>query len=153
MSRRSPVSSLESHLGYWLRSVSNQVSHAFLRKVEAQGLTVAEWVVLRLLYEAPPVSPSQLADRLGMTRGAISKLVERLARKQLLERTDREEDRRFQSVVLTAAGKRLVPILARLADRNDEEFFGHLTRAQRKDLLRLLQDLAHRHGPRPAPVD
>ena len=67
------VSALESHLGYWLRYVSNQVSHAFAPKVQARGVTVAEWVVLRERYDKE-VRPSALAERLGMTRGAISKL-------------------------------------------------------------------------------
>jgi hypothetical protein len=41
------VASLESHLGYWLRAVSNQVSGAFAARVETLGVSVAEWVVLR----------------------------------------------------------------------------------------------------------
>ena len=52
MSRPTELSSLESHLGYWLRYVSNHVSHAFSLKLAARGVTVAEWVVLRELYEA-----------------------------------------------------------------------------------------------------
>ncbi|MEI9903207.1 MAG: hypothetical protein WDN06_03970 [Asticcacaulis sp.] len=50
-------SHLEAHLGYWMRFVSNHVSQAFARKVEAHGVTVAEWVVLRELFEGamPPV--------------------------------------------------------------------------------------------------
>ncbi|MEG2964613.1 MAG: MarR family transcriptional regulator, partial [Janthinobacterium sp.] len=41
------VSELEAHLGYWLRFVSNHVSHSFQKKAEANGVTVSEWVVLR----------------------------------------------------------------------------------------------------------
>ena len=41
MSNQSPPSHLTSHLGYWLRHVSNHVSQAFARKVEQQGVTVA----------------------------------------------------------------------------------------------------------------
>ncbi len=42
--------------------------------------------------------PSKLADALGMTRGAISKLVDRLLAKKLLSRTAGKDDKRFQSV-------------------------------------------------------
>ena len=66
-----PVSDLETHLGYWLRYVSNHVSQAFARKVEARGVTVAEWVVLRELYDADDALPARIAERIGMTRGAI----------------------------------------------------------------------------------
>ncbi|MFO0919203.1 MAG: helix-turn-helix domain-containing protein [Planctomycetaceae bacterium] len=72
------ASTLETHAGYWLRYVSNHVSHAFAKKVEAQGVTVAEWVLLRQMFDTPAANPSQLAAAIGMTRGAISKLVERL---------------------------------------------------------------------------
>lgn len=40
--RSEKISALDSRLGYWLRYVSNQVSHAFSPKVQARGVTVAE---------------------------------------------------------------------------------------------------------------
>lgn len=150
---RKSASRLEDHLGYWLRLVSNHVSYAFTRKVEARGVTVAEWVLLREMLDAGAVNPSQLADKLGMTRGAVSKLVERVCAKKLATRSFSETDRRYQTVSLTAAGKTLVPILATLADENDREFFGHLTKAQRNDLLEQMQNLVQRHGWKDSPVD
>jgi DNA-binding MarR family transcriptional regulator len=152
MAKSIEVSELEKHVGYWLRFVSNHVSHAFMRKVEAKGVTVAEWAVIREMLAAGSVNPSQLAERLGMTRGAISKLVERLCGKALVERTSSGIDRRYHSVALTAKGEKLVPILARLADENDREFFGHLTGEKQADLVRLLKDVVHRHGWKDVPV-
>ena len=107
---------------------------------------------MREMLEAGPANPSQLAERLGMTRGAISKLVERLCGKALVERTASDGDRRYQSVALTAKGAKLVPMLARLADENDQEFFGHLTGAEQAGLVRLLRDVVHRHGWKDVPV-
>jgi DNA-binding MarR family transcriptional regulator len=147
------VTELEKHVGYWLRFVSNHVSHAFARKVEVQGVTVAEWVLLRKMQDAGSAHPSQLADAVGMTRGAISKLVERLSRKGLAVRSSPEGDGRYQSVKLTAAGKRLVPVLAQLADENDREFFGHLNTEERNRLANLLQDIVRRHDWKDLPVD
>src|SRR5208337_2712879 len=91
------VNTLEAHLGYWLRFVSNHVSHAFSLKLATREVTVAEWVVLRELYDRDAMAPSELATRLGMTRGAISKLADRLVAKSLLTRTSNDAgDRRFQ---------------------------------------------------------
>lgn len=145
-------STLEDHAGYWLRYVSNHVSHAFARKVEAQGVTVAEWVLLREMLHAGAANPSQLADAVGLTRGAVSKLAERLSRKKLAVRTLSKGDRRYQTVALTPAGKRLVPVLAQLADENDREFFGHLKPEERTRLVKLLQDIVRRHGWKDVPV-
>jgi DNA-binding MarR family transcriptional regulator len=152
MAKNIQVSDLEKHAGYWLRFVSNHVSHAFARKVEGQGVTVAEWVLLRQMFGAGVANPSQLADAVGLTRGAVSKLVERLCQKKLAVRSSSEGDRRYQTVELTTAGKRLVPILARLADENDHEFFGHLKPEERNSLLRLLQDIVRRHEWKDVPV-
>jgi DNA-binding MarR family transcriptional regulator len=146
------TSNLEDHLGYWLRFVSNHVSLAFTKKVEAKGVTVAEWVLMRQMYESGDCNPSQLADQLGITRGAISKLIERLCQKDLTTRTATANDRRYQSVALTTQGKRLVPALARLADENDQQFFGHLGDKQRTQLHSLLQELVQRHGWKDTPV-
>lgn len=153
MAAKKSVSNLEDHAGYWLRYVSNHVSHAFARKVEALGVTVAEWVLLREMFNAGTANPSQLADAVGMTRGAISKLVERLCRKKLAERSSSEGDRRYQTVELTAAGRRLVPVLAQLADENDREFFGHLKPAERTTLVNMLQAIVRRHGWKDLPVN
>src|SRR5262245_21810108 len=120
------ISDLETHLGYWLRLVSNSVSQSFARKLETEDITVAEWVFLRKLFDADSVPPSRLAELMGMTRGAISKLADRLVAKQLVARTASEDDGRAQFLALTATGRARVPLLADLADRNDAEFFGLL---------------------------
>ena len=52
------VSDLTAHLGYWLRLVSNHVSHAFAQKLEAENVTVAEWVMMRSLYDHKAIAPS-----------------------------------------------------------------------------------------------
>lgn len=145
-------SDLTVHLGFWLRYVSNHVSQAFARKVEAHGVTVAEWTVLRLLLEEP-LPPSCLADHMGMTRGAISKLADRLIAKSLVARSADPNDGRSQSLALTDAGRALVPVLAALADANDAEFFDHLSSTDHAGLLRILRDVVERRGLRATPTE
>src|ERR1700761_5277731 len=141
MGKREAVSDLETHLGYWLRYVSNHVSHAFARKLEREGVTVAEWVILRELYARDTIPPSDVAARTGLTRGAISKLSARLAEKTLLTQAPGKGDKRFQVLRLTAEGRALVPRLAALADKNDSEFFGHLKQAERAALVAAMRDI------------
>jgi DNA-binding MarR family transcriptional regulator len=146
------IPDLTDHLGYWLRAVSNQVSQAFAAKVAARGVTVAEWVVLRVLFGRDPLPPSRLADEIGLTRGAVTKLADRLIDKALLTRTADPQDGRGQTLQLTAAGAALVPDLAALADENDATFFAPLDAVERATLRRLLERLnAHAGGG--APID
>jgi DNA-binding MarR family transcriptional regulator len=153
MSSTQSASDLTAHLGYWLRYVSNHVSQAFARKVETYGVTVAEWVLMRQLLEQKALAPSRLADRMGMTRGAISKLADRLIAKSMLVRVADPEDGRAQTLSLTSAGRALVPRLAALADANDAEFFDHLARKDRAALLRMLREIVEKRGLKSVPVD
>ena len=98
MTSTKSASDLSAHVGYWLRYVSNHVSQAFARKMEAHGVTVAEWVVMRQLFEEEALAPSRLADRMGMTRGAISKLADRLISKSMLVRAADPKDGRAQTL-------------------------------------------------------
>lgn len=154
MTTRSTSSSeLTSHVGFWLRYVSNHVSLAFARKVEAHGVTVAEWVLMRHLLDVDALAPSRLAERMGMTRGAISRLSDRLLAKALVKRTDDRSDGRAHTLSLTPAGRALVPKLAALADANDAEFFDHLTPTERASLLHILQGVIEKRGLTRVPVD
>jgi DNA-binding MarR family transcriptional regulator len=153
MSKDIRVSDLTTHLGYWLRFVSNNVSQTFARKVEARGVTVAEWVLLRQLLDEKELAPSRLSERMGMTRGTVSKLADRLIAKGLLVRAANPQDARAQTLALTTKGRKLVPELAAAADANDSEFFDHLAPKDRATLLRILKGIVERRGLRSVPVD
>jgi DNA-binding MarR family transcriptional regulator len=143
---------LEAHLGYWLRMVSNAVSQEFARKLESQGVTVAEWVFLRMLWNSGSIAPSDLADRLTMTKGAISKLADRLAEKGLIDRVANSGDKRAQTLSLKPAGRKAIPRLAALADANDAAFFAELSAGERHQLGRLLRKIALAHSLTRAPI-
>lgn len=148
------ASRLTEHVGFWLRLISNHVSQGFARKLEASGVTVAEWVILREMYGGDDTtSPSVVAGLTGLSRGAVSKLMSRLLGKGLVSRNESADDRRYQDVELTAKGKTLVPELAKIADQNDEEFFSSLGKAERKQLKSLLQKLAEHHQLKTVPID
>ena len=153
MDAHAPPSELTTHLGFWLRYVSNHVSQAFARRVEARGVTVAEWVLMRQLLGVEPAAPSRLAERMGAARGTVTKLADRLIAKGLVVRAPDPEDGRAQTLSLTPAGRALTPELAALADCNDAEFFDHLTPGDRATLLRILQGIVATRDLRALPVE
>jgi len=140
------VIQLESHLGYWLRRVSNAVSGAFSRALHEKQTSVAEWVLLRELHERGQAAPGELADSLGFTRGAVSKIVDKLETKSWVQSDAKEGDSRFRLLSLTKAGCRNLPVLAEIADRNDARYFDCLSAKEKKVLRELLIKLAdHNH--------
>lgn len=152
-SNESDISSLESHIGFWLRFVSNHVSNRFALLVEKEGVSISEWVALRHIFEYSESSTSDLIVALGMTKGAVSKVVSRLEEKQLVKRVARDTDKREQLLVLTSIGKTLVPKLTALADQNDADFFGYLPQSKRNNLMEILKDIAVVHQLKELPVN
>ena len=150
---RSSPSRLEHHLGYWMRRVSNEVSGAFARALRDQDVSVAEWVTLRLLWGEPMTTSGDLAASTGMTKGAVSKVLDKLEEKGLVMRAQSLEDNRVQQLALTRDGVRRVPLLATLADQNDQRFFDCLRAGERTRLRKLLQKLTNHHQIGQVPVD
>ncbi|OJY71923.1 MULTISPECIES: MarR family transcriptional regulator [unclassified Rhizobium] len=147
------ISKLTDHTGYWMRMVSNAVSQEFARKVSGEDVTVAEWSFMRALYDSEPMAPSALAEKMGMTKGAISKLAERLVAKGLVVREESQKDKRAHKLSMTTEGRAKIPALAALADENDAEFFDLLTKEEHEALDRILKALAERCEIKAIPVD
>ncbi len=144
---------LESHLGYWLRRVSNAVSAAFSRSLQEKRVSVAEWVLLRELHDRKHATPSELADVLGLTRGAISKVVDKLEEKSWIQTDSKEGDGRSQLLALTPEGRRSLPALAAVADANDAHFFACLSVTERRTLQGLLTKIAVHHDIHAVPTE
>lgn len=150
--KQATPSSLDAHLGFWLRFVSNHVSSRFQQLLEDKGVTVTEWVALRTLWSQDETTHAELICALGMTKGAASKVVSRLEEKGLAGRQLTNGRAREQGLILTAAGKALVPQLAALADANDAHFFGHLHTAERDALTQAMKSLVHYHRLKEIPT-
>jgi DNA-binding MarR family transcriptional regulator len=153
MTTASSLPPLEAHLGYWLRRVSNAVSGSFARALQAEQVSAAEWVALRLLDGETTRTAGDLAALTAMTRGAVSKVLDKLETKALVTRAENPHDNRVQWLALTRSAKRLVPRLAALADRNDAHFFDCLGADEQAELRRLLTKLVHFHRLSEVPVD
>jgi DNA-binding MarR family transcriptional regulator len=153
MREEQPLPDLELHLGYWLRRVSNHVSGAFARALQTRHTSVAEWVMLRHLQERPGITSGELAEALALTRGAVSKVIDKLEAKNWITRSANPRDNRAQLLSLTRQGRRILPQLAEIADQNDQQFFDCLNADERSALRRLLGKLAEFHQIRNVPIE
>lgn len=151
--RRTAAPELKSHLGYWLRRVSNHVSGAFARALQTRHTSVAEWVVMCQIQGRPGITPAELAKILDLTRGAVSKIIDKLEAKRWVAHSTKPEDGRVQLLSLTRQGSRILPELAEIADQNDREFFECLDSGEKATLRRLLGKLVEFHQIRNVPIE
>ena len=134
-------SDANSQIAFYVRALANSVSTALGKRLSSKKVTVAEWTMLWVLEGEQPIAPSLLALRMGMSRGAISKLAERLIQKSLVVRKVHKEDGYDQALELAPKGKRLFPALYALAQETEAEFFDRLSFADRGHLDRIVRHL------------
>lgn len=91
----------------WFRlaRLSSQGKAATAAKLAALDLSVPQCDVLTTLTEREGVSQQELAQRLYVTKGNISGLLDRLERLGLVERRATPGDRRQYAIALTDAGR------------------------------------------------
>lgn len=134
-------SGLRTHLGYWLRRLSDEVHLRFERQLAERGVSVAQWNVLVSLYRGEGRTVGEIAGFIETDVAAVSRLVDRLTDKGLVVRGPDPDSRRRTLLTLTPAAEQLVPHLIAIADANDEAFFGSLSDDRRSELTDLLQRL------------
>jgi DNA-binding MarR family transcriptional regulator len=93
----------------WFRLIClhGKMSAAISRRLREIHLSVPQCDVLTTLMACEGISQQSLADRLHVTKGNISGLVDRLARAGLVERRILDGDRRTHAIHLTGKGRRL----------------------------------------------
>jgi MarR family transcriptional regulator, organic hydroperoxide resistance regulator len=92
----------------WFRllRLESRIGTALGSRLRALGLTAPQCDVLTTLTEREGVSQQELAERLYVTKGNISGLIDRLVSGGLVERRTLAGDRRSHAIYLTPAGAR-----------------------------------------------
>lgn len=119
-----------------------------LRTLEAtlaeQNLSVGEFDVLSALRRSGDpftLRPSELAERVMVTRAGITGRVDKLEESGLVERRRDPDDRRSEPIVLTKTGRRVVDHALAAYLAAEAELFVGLSPAQRRQLDSLLRRL------------
>ena len=91
----------------WFRflRLESRIQSTVAEHLRSIGLSVPQCDVLTTLTEAEGISQQELAQRLYVTKGNISGLLDRLERAGLVERRSIAADRRQYAIYLTAAGR------------------------------------------------
>jgi DNA-binding MarR family transcriptional regulator len=129
--------------GIALLRTSDQLQRRLSATVGPLGLTVQQYNVLRILRGAhpEPVPTLEIATRMIEQAPGITRLLDRLESKQLIERVRCRKDRRRVLCTISAPGLGLLatldqPMLATLRD-----CFESLSAAKTLQLIQLLDDL------------
>jgi len=112
-----------------------------VRMVE-HGLTDAQWKPLWMLHDGRAATAFELAREMGVDAGAVTRMVDRLEAKGLLERVRSESDRRVVHLRLTPAGDKAVERVPHVLASVNNDFLRGFSEAEWKQLRKLIERMA-----------
>lgn len=116
------------------------------RRIAPLGLNPHQSRALRVIGDAGPLRPSELAGRLGIVARSATDAAAGLIAAGLVERRRDPHDRRAHQLVLSDAGRETLAQVSALRAEVAAEFFGRLDAADRERLARTLAVLAEPNG-------
>ena len=78
------------------------------RFVAEHEVSVVEFRCMRILYEFEQLTVNQLAEKMSLTSSRITRIIDGLVSKKIVNREISKTDRRFYDLSLTGKGKKLV---------------------------------------------
>ena len=132
---------LERYPAFLVRRL-NQVSTAHFAQVMAENnldLTPVQFAALRAITDEPGLDQGTIASRIACDRVTTGDVINRLVRKNLVERRRSTADRRSRELFASEEGGRTLDIIMPLIDEVQERLTTNLDRAELKQLVTLLR--------------
>ena len=133
------LDALNGHFGYFIRRLQVWVFQDFIRTLGPIDIRPAQYSVLIVIAANPGLSQSDLADRLGIERARLVRVLDRLQRRGLTRRLPSRTDRRSHALRLTRAGQRTLKHAKALAALHEMQLVQKLGSERRKSLLTALK--------------
>ena len=115
------------------------------RQLRPLGITSAQHAILYILWdEGAPLPILEIANRMVSLVSGITGLVDRMEKEGLVARERCTEDRRVIYVTLTKKGQTILSAATKLLEALREKYFGHLAKAELKELIRILEKARER---------
>ena len=118
-------------------NILNDKAHEFFAEFD---VTPQQYNVIAILYEAGPLSTSDILEWMLEKNAGVSRLVDRLVKKELVSKAPNPTDKRLIKVNLTDRGKKIYDQIKKQVHRLDQHS-SNLTEQEMEQLVSLLVKL------------
>jgi DNA-binding MarR family transcriptional regulator len=125
-------------VGYLMKRAHSLMLDAMEPVFEAQGFSFVQYVILSWLRDGIAVNPKDICAQYRHDSGALTRVIDQLADRGLLERVRRDRDRRKVELQLTPAGRTAIEGLVPLVVEKLNLALGDFTEGEVQELTRLL---------------
>lgn len=138
--KKQPFASPEQEAVLNILRTNDQYQNRFGRLFRQYGLTSSQYNVLRILRgEGKPMPCLEIGSRMIQVVPAMTGLIDRLEKLELVRRERCTEDRRVVYIELTDKATKLLSDMDEPVTDLEKTLIGHLTRKELKELSRLLE--------------
>ena len=140
---------LEDRLFVALLKASDSLASQADQLIKANGLTSAQYNVLRILRGAGPegLPCNTIAERMISRDPDMTRLLDRMEKRDVITRERQKEDRRVVKARITDEGLKLLKKMDAPIRELHKSQFAHMTSARLKTLMDLLTEVAA-HAPK-----
>jgi DNA-binding MarR family transcriptional regulator len=128
-------------VGYLVKRAHSLMLDIMEPVIEQRGFSFIQYVVLSALRDGIAVNPKAICLQFRHDSGALTRIIDQLAERGLLERVRRDRDRRKVELQLTPAGRETIESLIPLVVDKLNEVLADFSKAEVQELLRLLVKL------------
>src|SRR5580658_9749297 len=131
----------QDSVGYLVKRAHSLMLDAMEPMIEAQGFSFIQYVMLASLRDGVALNPKDICARYRHDSGALTRVIDQLAERGLLERVRRDRDRRKVELQLTPAGRETVEGLIPLVVEKLNLALAEFSSSEFNELKRLLVKL------------
>jgi DNA-binding MarR family transcriptional regulator len=132
---------LQHYLPFLLVRADIVLSRRWMADLAESGHSVAEWRILATLADAHDVTIGELAELVLLPQPTVSRWVDRLEVRGLVQRADGHADRRRTHVAITPAGQRVAAEMTSVAERRLAESLAAVSEADVAELQRIVHGI------------
>src|SRR5580698_4158646 len=128
-------------IGYLVKRAHSLMLDIMEPVIEQRGFSFIQYVVLTCLNDGIAVNPKDICTQYRHDSGALTRVIDQLAERGLLERVRRDRDRRKVELQLTPAGREVIESLIPLVVDKLNLALAEFSTDEVKELTRLLLKL------------
>ena len=125
-------------VGYLVKRAHSLMLDIMEPVIEQRGFSFVQYVVMSALRDGIAMNPKMICMQFRHDSGALTRIIDQLAERGLLERVRRDRDRRKVELQLTPAGRETIESLIPLVVAKLNEVLTDFSKDEVEELLRLL---------------
>lgn len=130
---------IAQHIAVRISVLARLIRSDFDRRLSETNITRSQLSLLAVVQRRPGATQRAIAEILDMSEASAGRLIDRLCADGLLDRRERDDDRRARAVYVTDAAQPLLSQAADLARANSERIFDGLSERQLEELQQSLE--------------